>query len=343
MSENYSEIIIDDCEREAISRGFRGVIYDPAGADGYISKLRRVAHECLPARLLDLLSRQRSSVNPSALIAIQGLPTDMAIIGSPAPGESSEKYKRGHLSENILAAISSLIGEPYSILSEGEEFVANLTPEKTGKSAFDINGSEMELEYHIENSALRFLAHEDCSPIGVALIGVRHEASAPLTRFSDVRLAMNYLSSADIDALYEKNFVIKLPHRWRGKFFGDAESTTACALMSGPREIPRVSGAYYKDITQAINKKGEYALMNLHQALKQVERAVDIRPGTYTYVDNRFAFHARDKFVSSYDENERPYRWLQRVYVASNLWNFRSLHRSGWRIFDPARTVESLM
>lgn len=340
MSNSYSEITIEHHERESITQSFRNIKYDPTGSDEYISALRKAAYESFPNRVLDLLSSQRSSVNPSALIAIHGLPIDDGIVGSPPPSEGGEKYKQGHLSENVLAAVSSLIGEPYSILSEGEEFIANLTPEKASKLAFDINGSEMELDYHIENSALRYLAHEDCSPIGVALIGVRHDESAPLTRFSDVRLALKLLSPADIDTLFGKNFIIKLPHRWRGAFFGNVENTEICALLTGPRENPRASGAYYKDITHAINQKGEDAFRNLHAALKQVERTVDIKPGSYTYVDNRFAFHARDKFLSAYDENDRPYRWLQRVYVAPNLWNFRSFRRVGWRVFDPAKIID---
>lgn len=336
VKESYLTMTLNNEERSKVAKSISEVKYDADGHDQYIAALRYALYSSLPRELLDALSRQRSSVSPYALINVENLPIDDNVTGSPAPGEASIKYKAGNLSENIVVGLSSLIGEPYSIFTEGKEIVANLTPEVKSKAAYDINGSEVELDYHIENSALRFLSSEDCAPVGVALLGVRHDENGPLTRFADTRLALQQLSEKDIKTLYSKNFIIKVPHRWRGAFFGERETTDLSPILTGPKSAPRVSGAFYKDITMSIGERAQEAFNNLHQALKAVEIAVDVRAGSYTYVDNRFAFHSRDKFVSSYDENERPYRWLQRVYVAPNLWNYRSFSCNGYRVYDPA-------
>jgi L-asparagine oxygenase len=164
---------------------------------------------------------------------------------------------------------------------------------------------------------------------------VRHDVAAPRTRVSDSRAALALLDKEDVATLYGNHFIIQLPYRWRGLFFGDREHTDACALLYGPRALPRVNAALYRGMMVPTNTRAEIALRNFHEAIRTVAHAVDITPGTFIYVDNRFALHSRDAFSATFDENGRANRWVQRVYVASSLWNFRAFACRGNRIFDP--------
>ena len=63
---------------------------------------------------------------------------------------------------------------------------------------------------------------------------------------------------------------------------------------------------------------------------------VKIAPGRLVYINNRFARHSRDRFSPTFDENGRANRWVQRIFLASNLWNYRVFDRTLARVFDPS-------
>ena len=86
-----------------------------------------------------------------------------------------------------------------------------------------------------------------------------------------------------------------------------------------------------------VNERARKALQNLEKAVKKVSLGVEITPGTLVYVDNRISFHARESFKSSYDASGLGYRWIQRVFVAESLWNYRFFKSVGDRIFDPTQ------
>jgi len=65
-----------------------------------------------------------------------------------------------------------------------------------------------------------------------------------------------------------------------------------------------------------------------------------VTPGRLVYIDNRFTLHSRDKFSGTDDESGNPMRWVQRVFVAANLWNHRNLNPVKSRVFQPGETAE---
>src|SRR3990167_526066 len=131
-----------------------------------------------------------------------------------------------------------MIGDAYSIAFEGPELVNNLTPQKDTARDYTGLGSEVELDFHIENAALRFMSEDDCSPMGMLLLGIRNDTAinGPKTYISDARIAMQSLSCEDLEVLREKNFIIRLPYRWRGAFHTQQENTELCAIISGSAE-----------------------------------------------------------------------------------------------------------
>ena len=67
-------------------------------------------------------------------------------------------------------------------------------------------------------------------------------------------------------------------------------------------------------------------------------RVGDARPAlrrlTRRRRDNRFALHARDKFTPSFDDEGRPARWIQRVFVSQSLWSYRNLVPVSDRVYE---------
>ena len=115
------------------------------------------------------------------VIKFKNLPVDENI---PMPPTEHNNYsridKKSYISENILVLISLIYGEPYSMYHEGKGLVNNLIPSKNRKNDFTGLGSSVELGFHIENSALRYLKEGNCSPKALLLGGVRQQRPPPL-------------------------------------------------------------------------------------------------------------------------------------------------------------------
>lgn len=335
MTLSKFEFNLTNQEAENIKNALSGIEYDPSGGDEFIFAIRRAAYEKFPIWILNLLEKQKSSLQPLSHIIINNFVLDDNVTGSPMSNETGVKYKDGCVSENIIAAIGAIVGEPYSIKFEGAELVNNLTPHKEARQDYTGIGYDVELDFHIENAALRFIAEDGYSPMGLILLGVRNDYNCigPKTFVSDAREALKMLSPEDIRVLYGNNFVIKLPYRWRSEHCVDV--TQPCSMLYGTLEFPRVSAVFYPDMVIPLGNKAEVAFKNFYDAIKAVSEGVHITPGKLVYVDNRFTLHSREKFNATFDENGLGYRWVQRVFVAPNLWSFRSFEQHGDRIFAP--------
>lgn len=338
MDENsILKLRLSDIDKENLRKELNSITYDPLGNEQYIQKIRRAIYQALPSNLLDLMSKQKAAKDLHSSIIIDNLPIDNAISGSPDFNQTGQKFKSGVLSENIITAFSLLIGEPYSIHFEGKELVNNLTPQANTKFDYTGLGSEVELDFHIENAALQYISEDDYSPVGLFFLGIRIDESTvqPNTFISDARKALKLLSASDIEILYGNNYQLHLPHRWRNAFNSSQEKTALCPVLRGTLNLPRISVAFYNDMVTPINQHAKAVLINFHNAIKEVSESITITPGRLVYVDNRFTLHSRTKFNPTYDENGCPYRWVQRVFVAPSLWPFRDFQSVGDRVFLP--------
>ena len=337
MKNNFLEITLSESEKSLIRQGLSTIKYEPDGSNNYITKIRIAAYKHFPSRILKLLEDRKSLKKHTPCIVFNNIPIDDQVYGSPSTSETGIDYKSGCISENTICAFGSIIGEPYSILFEGRELVNNLTPQKESKNDYTGMGSEVELDFHIENSALKFMSEDDCSPMAMFLMGVRSDQkeSGPKTYVSDSREALKLLDNETLNILRTNNYIIKLPYRWRGAFNKRKENTDLCPIITGPLKMPRLSAVFYPDMVLAVNDPAKQAFNNLYKAVKSVAYATHITPGKLVYIDNRYMLHSRENFTATYDESGLPYRWVQRLFITSNLWNLRSFKCKGERIFDP--------
>ncbi|RUR15413.1 hypothetical protein ELY21_14720 [Legionella sp. km535] len=329
-------INLSNTDKEKLEKELRDIVYDGMGNHKYIQELRRALYNALPLQLIDLINHQKASHNLLSAIVIDNVPIDTGIVGSPSFSQTGRDFKSGFLSENVITAFSSLIGEPYSIYFEGRELVNNLTPQINTKYDYTGLGSEVELDFHIENAALQHISEDDYSPMGIFFLGLRVDETAtqPITSIADARKALKLLKKSDLDILYGSNFHIQLPYRWR-EAFQSSPVTPKCPLIRGPLNLPRVSVAFYSGMVTAIDNRAKIALENFHSAIKEVSESIIITPGRLVYVDNRYTLHSRTRFEPTYDELGCPYRWVQRVFVTPTLWPFRNFQAIGDRVFMP--------
>jgi L-asparagine oxygenase len=332
MKENT--LTLTDTEKIALQQEIERLNYDPAGGCDYISELRFIAMRTLPRRVLDTLAKQKTSLSPKPYFVIDNLPVDNWINKIPHPMKYSEGAKSGSVSENLLIAISSIVGEPYSISFEGGELVNNLIPTQNNKSDFTGVGSEVELDFHIENAALKCLEYYNFSPMGLLLTGVSLDVSGPLTRISDSREALKLLSNDQINLLRSPLYKIKVPYRWRHTMAGQSETGLVPVIREG-KSFPDIAVAFYSDMVVGVTSAASLALKAFHTAVRAVSIAYVVKPGSLIYIDNRFALHSRDQFKPIFNSQGISSRWIQRVFVAANLWQHRDHIRIRNRVFNP--------
>ena len=337
VGESIFCVELSNIEKSKLEKALTNITYDSLGGNEYIFKLRRAIYKGLPSKVLDLINSQKTSSNLFSAIVIDNLPIDFNIIGSPNFDETGRSFKSGFLSENVITGFSTLIGEPYSVYFEGRELVNNLTPQVNTKYDYTGLGSEVELDFHVENAALQYLSEDDYSPLGIFFLGLRidEQAIQPKTYIADAREAVKLLSKTDLDILYGNNFYLHLPHRWREAFHTTAVKTAKCPVIRGPLHLPRISVAFYPGMVTPVDERSETALQHLHCAIKEIAEPIVITPGKLVYVDNRYTLHSRTKFEPTYDLSGCPYRWVQRVFATSSLWPFRNFQAIGDRVFMP--------
>lgn len=323
---------LTDAEKEGVRDALVNICYEAAGGCSYIQRIRTTAYRMFSERLIAKLESLKS--DDASYCVFENLPVD-DIFGSPQRDADSLGFKSGYLSENLLVAFGSLVAEPYAIGHEGPKLVNDLVPHPEAITDYTGNGSEVELDLHTENAFQAYNLCGDTSPLALMLLGVRGDpcTSGPKTWVADAREAISTLSESDIQLLYGKHFIIHQPYRWR-RVGVQTNEALVCPILAGPRSYPRVTAAFYPDMVTPVGEAAKNAYSKLYVALKQVAYGVHIKPGTLVYVNNRFTLHSRDKFIPTFDSNGHAYRWVQRVFLTNNLWNFRAFKKIGGRIFE---------
>ena len=245
--------------------------------------------------------------------------------------------KESYVSENILVLIGLIYGEPYSMYDEGKGLVNNLIPLKDALNEFTGVGSGVELGFHIENSALRFISQNNCSPKALLLGGVRQQRNSPITPISDSRDALRLLNDDDIEILSQPIFKIKLPYRWRVNKNRNKYKTNRIPIINWEKNHLHCNGAFYGNMIGEIKtSNGRRALDNFQKALYKTMHQEVIKPGEIICIDNRVVFHSRLSFDAEFNKNNQAYRWIQRLFVTESLDNFKGLVKNSDRLFSTA-------
>lgn len=327
----YNKIYLTEAEGESIFQALSNVTYNKNGNPEYIHTLRKIAYKNFPERVLDQFNLLANKEIPYILIENLKIPKPTRI---PFQNENT---KDDFISENTIIAFSSLLGEPYSIYAEGKEIVNNLIPYKETKNDYTGLGSEVELDFHIENSALNFLHQcENLSPNFLSLLGIAANINNPVrTLFSDARTALLELSLEEIKILRSPSFKIKVPYRWRQFLPPEKSETDAVPMLIGSLTSPKIFSAFYGDMITPITQEAKEVFLKFHHKIKQVSTGVVVKNGDLFCINNKYLLHARESFTAKYDAEERPDRWLQRVFVSKEISSFERIKKIEGRIYEP--------
>ncbi|MEZ9291287.1 TauD/TfdA family dioxygenase [Vibrio lentus] len=333
------EVVLSDCERDILKSLLLNYSYPKHGYNEYLKGLKKELFKHLPESLLEAAFNYEQSFHPPAAIVFKNLPTDSELPLTPFCPNSVEG-KNTSVSENLLCVLAMLFGEPYAISTESLNLVNNLIPKKTDLNKFTGLGSRRTLDYHIENSAMRYIFKDSCTPKGLLIGGLRNEINTPpFTQVSDARVALKRLTDEQVKVLQSKAFIIRVPKRWREVLPEKHIQTNPVPMVEGSIERPIVNAAFYDDMVDPITSEASQAFEAFREAIKDVGLNFVVEEGTAIFINNRVALHSRTAFEPHFDENDRPSRWLQRVFVTDHLWGFRDWQCDKDRVFTPGNNV----
>lgn len=320
-----------EAERSQIAAAYETFTYKPETA---LAETLADAHARLragaPMRAVQLLG-QRGEDRPAAVL-FENLPYDDSIRYGLKTPEIAIAPKPSRLSEGLLLGAARFCGLPYGVTSEGQGLVSNLCPVQSHAQSLTGLGSKRTLGLHIENSALR-RARKGTAPDGLILIGITGEpGGSPATLIADARQAKALAGASCEKVLREDRFLLRLPERWRRP--GHAEYVKAPIIVGYGAE-ESFAFAFYGDMVEAVDREAAVQLEVFRQALHEVEIAVQIEPGVMLLVDNRIAAHGRTAFRSSFTADGAPYRWLQRIFWASEFERFSEWAERRPAVFEP--------
>lgn len=271
------------------------------------------------------------------IIRIKNLPQDN-INKPPKDGGSLKKiHKPTYLSENLLSLFGCYLGNPYSVYCEGKGLINNLLPSSENKNNLTGLGSASELDFHIENAAIKFLSKKNCSPDILMFLGLSADIKAsPYTKFSDASLALKLLTDEEVHILQQPFFKIKLPYRWRDIKEKYHNLTTHYIPLISFNPDLEVNAAFYGDmLAECKTEKALRAAQSFREALIEVERCITINPGELICFENKTILHSRTPFEATFDKDGNPYRWLQRIFIHKNLNHFNDWKQEDERVFTP--------
>ncbi|MFY1704912.1 guanitoxin biosynthesis L-enduracididine beta-hydroxylase GntD [Micromonospora sp. WMMA1923] len=293
-----------------------------------LGRLAVLAHR-LPERVRETLTEFRLTGRPYGGLVLAGLPLDESALG-PTPASYSEVTDRPelHRATALLALLASLLGDPFSFLSQqkGQLFL-DVFPVTQHENDQLGSSSTVELDWHNEDAF-----HEDRAD-WIMLLCLRNHDLVPTTFATTEALP---LDAETVRTLFARRFVI-LPDESHTASFNQATTGVTddamqqlafdliADLNTGKHHIPILTGD-----PQAPMIRIDPAFMQRDLGDEEAERAqqvlidtfarrmtdVPLTTGELLVVDNKRAVHGRRPFKARYDGTDR---WLRRTNITADL------------------------
>lgn len=315
--------------RERMLNGLQQLHF-PEGPKAELERFLRESQEWFartaPSEIREMIWTWRRNPDRPGVLMIDGFGVDPDLPPTPIDGRRSAA-KLTTYSEQVLAGVATLIGEPISFASERNgTLFTDLSPVKGKENALTNEGSEAELGWHTEHAASAYLLDPpqrvvDCLTFFHLRGDPRGEAK---TLVADIRDAIRLMEPDMIAALRRPEFIARLPMLVRSSLPANRHAFANHRILTGSDEHPFVSGALYGDLLEGTTPEAIEALAALKRALDAVQMQVPTVPGRLVILDNRRVLHGRYPFKPAYDGNDR---WLQRCMTTSSLEPFRAWQR----------------
>lgn len=324
----FRELRLSTAKRHWLNRRLREFPLPDAGSP----HLHRVELLRIMLRLGDevlgpLLEFGRDPCAPSALL-IGNSP-----LGAPLPKTPTGGHKRAvksdAVTENFVVGLGLLLGEPVSFSMEKEgELVPDIVPVRRNADSVSNEGYRVSLKPH--SDLIHLGSH---APAFVILLCLRGDPlEEAVTSHIDARDVLPLLEPSDVAQLRQPRYRIEIPASFQGA--ADAPLlSTPMPLLSGPDFAPQLSAEF--NSTHPLDGRAARALKALEAACQRpgVAHEIRLRTGDCLLTRNRAALHGRSTYRPRFSGNQR---WLQRLYVASDLWPLRHAMGGSYRVFNGA-------
>ena len=279
-----------------------------------------------PQNLAALRAFRTDARSPGAIL-LRGLPTDPTLPATPSDGRRVQN-KETFVSEACLSGVSQIIGDIYGYTTEKEgELIHNVCPVRKGEKTQSNESSKVDLSLHVEN------VYFDFRPDFVALYCLRqdHEKEA-FTFTADARTALSMMRPEEIEELQQPVFVTPSPPSHHAAQ-GGVQWSRPRPLIDGPADAPELLMHLPDMKCLEPSIRGTFEKFKAAMNDGRTINGVALQPGDLTIVNNRKAAHGRCFFTPRYDGTDR---WLQRVYLHTNLWSARAVETEQRRVYTEA-------
>ncbi len=272
-------------------------------ADIALVDLARAQSRNLPNRLRATVEHFRVSPPPSGCLVLKGLPVGEL---PPTPSTPTEPTEKSQLTEVMLLAFATVLGEPVGYLPEHDgDVVQNIVPVQAAATSQTSTSSKVDLMFHTEAA---FHPHR---PKYLLLYCLRGDPDARTT-VASVQSAMAHLPHDVVEVLFEPRFRCAVDE----SYLADRTNVLGppMAVLSGDRTDPHM--VFDQDLMVGIDEEADEALAALGDALQAHHDSIVLEPGDLLVIDNDMVVHGRSPFAARFDGTDR---WLQRAFVVGDL------------------------
>lgn len=262
--------------------------------------------------------------SPKALL-MRNLPVDAEMPETPGDPDQPPA-KQTFVSEGCLLGIGQFMGQPFGYAEEkGGDIIRTIVPNIASKTSISGVGSEVPFQLHTEIAWADFLPHY------IALYCLRGDPQKKAaTCIAECRKALSSIPKDDLSVLREPRFQLGAPESFRRRMDGATkEWSKPQPIVTGPDSLPQMRVNF--NFVRFLDRRAEEAFYKLSNALTKVTEYCYLEPGDLLVIDNRKAAHGRTAFNPSFDGRDR---WLQQIYLHTDLWSARSRINVSPRIFS---------
>jgi hypothetical protein len=316
-----SALVIDvRPQRDALRAAYRSRIDPYEDPERFIQEALLAFHE-LPIELRRKVVDFKRNSNDFGALVIKGLPGDPNLPSTPA--RSREIPKRStYLSEFWLAVFASPLGDPIGYYQEKSGAIfQNVVPVKENADKLSSESSEDTLDFHTET------AFHPQMPDYLLLYCLRPDPDRQAaTLIAGSRMMIPQVPLKYRPILFDPAFRTGIDYSF-GSPSGQVGNGPVMSILRGDPFDPLMK--LDPDLMIGLEPDADAALNAMKAAIKAAGRSIFLEESDLIIVDNHRAIHGRSKFRAYYDGQDR---WLQRMYVLSDLGHVVEGREAGGRV-----------
>jgi L-asparagine oxygenase len=291
---------------------------DPFHMKIFLTAAKMSVYRHLSAGILSVFDDIRNLRITPPTILIDNVPIDDYLPATPKDGKWSP-LKKTFVSEFVLAGTMQLLGVPFGLIAEkdGRLFSQIATAEGKENDSSSL-GAKVKLGFHSELVALSESGLRN-DWLGLNCLRADKERKA-ITTVVDVRDVLPSLNKKRLDMLKKPLYKYKIPNSFNSN---DSYSNPMPIIIDGnpPQMNINFGLEMCKIVDDNIEASEAFEWLDFVFETADVVREFKLQPQNLLIINNIWASHGRTTFKPADDDFGR---WLQRMYVKSDLFQARN-------------------